>query len=175
SGLAQARTLALGYPIQVQQLLKSELRPEDYRQLEERYRHEMINEINRVRKQRGYRPLDPSSAQLAHPRLDLYVDQDSKHPMDSAGTRAGVGCTSCHDGSGNETDFVLSAHTPRSIWVDEKTGEPVLAAQLKKSEHSSEHEVATMANMLDAVYPATAVIPIGVSSLHIEPAKHGEE
>lgn len=44
----------------------------------------------------------------AHPRLDLFVSPDSPHPMKK------MGCTVCHEGSGQETDFVLAAHTPKS-------------------------------------------------------------
>ena len=70
--------------------------------------------------------------QLAHPQLNLYVDVDSPHSFEA------VGCTACHDGSGQETDFVVAAHTPRNIFVDPKTGEPVLNAQLTKKEDESE-------------------------------------
>ena len=42
----------------------------------------------------------------AHPRLDLFVDSNSPHPMEK------FGCTICHGGQGSATDFVLSAHTP---------------------------------------------------------------
>lgn len=45
---------------------------------------------------------------LAHPDLDLYVATDSPHPM------ATMGCSICHDGNGEETDFVLAGHRPRS-------------------------------------------------------------
>lgn len=44
----------------------------------------------------------------AHPHLDLYVSPKSPHPMRS------MGCTVCHEGSGQDTDFVLAAHTPRN-------------------------------------------------------------
>ncbi|MBK8269664.1 MAG: hypothetical protein IPK83_15760 [Planctomycetes bacterium] len=44
----------------------------------------------------------------AHPRLDLFVSADSPHPMKK------MGCTVCHEGSGQDTDFVLAAHTPRN-------------------------------------------------------------
>lgn len=43
----------------------------------------------------------------AHPNLDLYVSPDSPHPM---GT---MGCTVCHEGAGQDTDFILAAHTPK--------------------------------------------------------------
>jgi cytochrome c551/c552 len=164
TGITTARNLALAYPGQIQQLLKTELSAEQYRQLEERYRHAMIATLNPVRERLGLKALDPSSAQLAHPKLELYVDPDSKHPMEQ------VGCTSCHDGSGNETDFVLSAHMPRPIWVDEKTGEPVLVAQLKKpaKAEGEGEEVATMSSMLAAIYPPGDALPVGIPSLHVD-------
>lgn len=43
---------------------------------------------------------------LAHPELDLYVAPNSAHSMNT------MGCTVCHEGNGQETDFVLAAHTP---------------------------------------------------------------
>lgn len=42
----------------------------------------------------------------AHPRLDLFVDSNSPHPMQK------VGCTICHAGQGSATDFQLANHTP---------------------------------------------------------------
>ena len=53
----------------------------------------------------------------AHPRLDLFVSQDSPHDMKK------MGCTVCHEGSGHDTDFVLAAHTPKNeeeekIWKE---------------------------------------------------------
>lgn len=42
----------------------------------------------------------------AHPRLDLFVGANSKHPLES------FGCSSCHYGQGSATDFALSSHTP---------------------------------------------------------------
>lgn len=41
-----------------------------------------------------------------HPRLDLFVGDNSPHPM---GT---FGCTICHEGQGNATAFKWSSHTP---------------------------------------------------------------
>lgn len=43
---------------------------------------------------------------MAHPRLELYASSTSPHPLNK------VGCTSCHDGDGKETDFSLAVHTP---------------------------------------------------------------
>ncbi|MBV8879292.1 MAG: hypothetical protein JO332_04985, partial [Planctomycetaceae bacterium] len=45
---------------------------------------------------------------MAHPRLDLFVKDSSKHPIDK------VGCTICHEGDGRDTDFTRVVHTPNS-------------------------------------------------------------
>ncbi|MGH9678236.1 MAG: hypothetical protein ACRD36_14115, partial [Candidatus Acidiferrum sp.] len=42
----------------------------------------------------------------SHPRLDLFIDSNSPHPVER------FGCTSCHGGQGSATDFPLSSHTP---------------------------------------------------------------
>jgi len=42
-----------------------------------------------------------------HPNLDLYVTDNSKHPMNL------MGCTVCHEGNGIATDFNRAAHNPR--------------------------------------------------------------
>ncbi|HWL94056.1 MAG TPA: hypothetical protein VNT79_11025 [Phycisphaerae bacterium] len=44
----------------------------------------------------------------AHPRLDLFLSPESPHPMKK------MGCTVCHEGSGQDTDFILAAHTPKN-------------------------------------------------------------
>ncbi len=44
----------------------------------------------------------------AHPRLDLFLSAESPHPLNK------MGCTVCHEGSGQDTDFVLAAHTPKT-------------------------------------------------------------
>lgn len=43
---------------------------------------------------------------MAHPSLELYVGGSSKHPLDK------VGCTTCHEGDGRETDFSRAVHMP---------------------------------------------------------------
>lgn len=43
-----------------------------------------------------------------HPRLDVMLESRSPHPIDA------VGCTVCHEGRGQATEFVRSAHTPRN-------------------------------------------------------------
>lgn len=44
----------------------------------------------------------------AHPRLDLFVGSNSKHPAEK------FGCTSCHSGQGSATSFTLASHTPNT-------------------------------------------------------------
>jgi mono/diheme cytochrome c family protein len=51
-----------------------------------------------------------------HPRLELFVGANSKHPMER------FGCSACHSGQGSATDFTLAAHTPntapqKDAWV----------------------------------------------------------
>lgn len=53
----------------------------------------------------------------AHPRLDLFVDDNSPHPKDK------FGCTVCHSGQGSGTTFFNSSHTPNDAgqadrWTD---------------------------------------------------------
>jgi mono/diheme cytochrome c family protein/exonuclease VII large subunit len=50
----------------------------------------------------------------AHPRLDLFVDANSPHPMEK------FGCTICHQGQGSATDFVNASHTPADAVQEEK-------------------------------------------------------
>jgi len=43
-----------------------------------------------------------------HPNLELFVSNNSAHPLEE------FGCTSCHGGRGRGTDFLSSVHTPAS-------------------------------------------------------------
>ncbi len=45
---------------------------------------------------------------MAHPRLDLFVNDASKHGISK------MGCTICHEGDGRDTDFTRVVHTPNS-------------------------------------------------------------
>ncbi len=49
----------------------------------------------------------------AHPRLDLFVDNNSPHGMEK------FGCTICHAGQGSATDFNLAAHTADNATQEE--------------------------------------------------------
>ncbi|HEY7089243.1 MAG TPA: c-type cytochrome, partial [Tepidisphaeraceae bacterium] len=132
--------------------------------LENRYRVGLTDELNVTRRKQGLAALDPSPALLAHPQLELYADVDSPHAMEA------VGCTSCHDGSGQETDFVLAAHAPRDVWVDANTGVPILASQLTKplNEHPEHHDLSSMldaaehAHSLHFEHPAASTQPAEV-------------
>jgi mono/diheme cytochrome c family protein len=50
----------------------------------------------------------------AHPRLDLFVDNNSPHAMEK------FGCTICHAGQGSATEFVLASHTPEGSSQEER-------------------------------------------------------
>ncbi|HTL31047.1 MAG TPA: multiheme c-type cytochrome, partial [Tepidisphaeraceae bacterium] len=155
------RNAALRYPEELKQAMLATLDKKSLHSLLSRYRYALIDVVNPARKAQGLGALDPSPVNLAHPRMDLYVDVDSKHSFEA------VGCTSCHDGSGQETDFVVAAHMPRDIYVDSKTGEPVLASQLVH-QPPEENTIPAMSSMLEAIYPAGLVAPVKASALHIE-------
>ncbi|HEX3356047.1 MAG TPA: hypothetical protein VHS31_03610, partial [Tepidisphaeraceae bacterium] len=158
--LRPIRNASMRYADELRTALKQSLSPEQSKLLLSRYRYALVDLVNKARKAQGRETLDPSPVLLAHPRLDLYVDQDSKHSIDA------VGCTSCHDGSGQETDFVVTAHTPRKIWVDQSTGEPVLENQLTQS--VAEQKPFNLSSMRTSVCPNDAIVPASVNSLQIK-------
>lgn len=172
AGATTARDVGMRYIEEIAKGLAAAVPAEQLRLINDRYRYALVDVVNPVRREQGYPPLDASPALLAHPRLDLYADPDSYHPADLAEKRLGVGCTSCHDGSGQETDFVLAAHVPREIMVDRDSGVPVPEALLPPKETEEEIDAKTMASMLTAVAPEEAVTPKGVSSLHFELEEH---
>lgn len=104
------------YRVRLGEIVESRLSKAQRRALLDAYRHALVAEYNQRSAAQGRARLNPSRLFLAHPRLDLYADPDSRHPI------ARMGCTSCHEGSGEETQFVHTAHTPQNIWVDERTG-----------------------------------------------------
>ncbi len=60
----------------------------------------------------------------AHPRLDLFVGSNSKHPAER------FGCSACHSGQGSATSFTLASHTPntpeaKERWVREHDWEHI--------------------------------------------------
>lgn len=104
------------YRIRLGEIVESRLSKAQRRAFLDAYRHALVAEYNQRSAANGRARLNPSRLFLAHPQLDLYADPDSKHPI------ARMGCTSCHEGSGEETQFVHTAHTPQNVWVDERTG-----------------------------------------------------
>jgi mono/diheme cytochrome c family protein/plastocyanin len=167
--LAVPRIAAMKHVEDLKPAVITSLPPDKLRLLNDRYRRTMIAEANIARRKKGLKPLDPSPVMLAHSRLDLYVDVDSKHSMES------VGCTSCHDGSGLETHFVLTAHTPRPIWVDQKTGEAVLPVQIDPKTAPKSHHGEDLSSMLAAVYPHDATVPQNASNIHLATDEQSEE
>jgi cytochrome c551/c552 len=158
--LINARNAALKYLEMIRDQLQPAVPATERKLFATRYRTALLEVVNAGRREQHLPALDGSPALLAHPQLDLYVDVDSPHSFES------VGCTSCHDGSGQETDFVLAAHYPREILVDAKSGVPVLTEQLLQP--PPQHEQHDLSSMLEAVYPEHHTIPEQVSELHFE-------
>src|SRR6516165_7694517 len=50
----------------------------------------------------------------AHPRLNLFVGSNSKHPAEQ------FGCSACHSGQGSATSFSLASHTPNNFPSEER-------------------------------------------------------
>ena len=86
--------------------------------LDEQYRRDLIAAVNQKRQAAGEALLDDSPVLLAHPFV-------GGHHVWSQ-----IGCTSCHEGSGEATDFVGAAHSPRAVWVDAAGGAPLMPQEL---------------------------------------------
>lgn len=87
------------------------------KQQQDEYFEALADRVNGYLKSSGRKPLQLGEPLLAHPDLELYVSVDSPHPM------AQMGCTVCHEGNPQETDFVQAAHSPptheiREEWAD---------------------------------------------------------
>ncbi len=67
----------------------------------------LLAAMNTYLEHEGRPKVDLKSELRAHPHLDFYISPTSAHPMKT------MGCTVCHEGSGQETDFVFAAHTPK--------------------------------------------------------------
>ncbi|MHC4696843.1 MAG: hypothetical protein ACYTFA_08885 [Planctomycetota bacterium] len=78
------------------------------------YLGELLGRVNNYLTLSGRRTIDLDQPLLAHPDLDLYLSVDSPHPM------AKVGCTVCHEGNPQETDFILAAHSPPTHEVEKE-------------------------------------------------------
>jgi len=142
----------------VKQLLLGAIGQDSFDLLRGQYRYALIDQFNTHRAQAGLASLDASPVLLAHPRLDRFVDPESSHPMKT------MGCTSCHEGSGQETHFHHAAHTPRAIWVDAQTGAPVPAFLLQAPSTHETHDVA------DAVPASTDAQARGFAGISLDGA-----
>ncbi len=107
------------YTGRVKQLLRESLGEDEFKKLRSLYRYELVDYYNRHRSSDSLPTLSANPVLLAHPKLGLYANAESSHPMKT------MGCTVCHEGSGQETGFVHAAHTPRDAWVDARSGAPV--------------------------------------------------
>ncbi|HEY3242148.1 MAG TPA: hypothetical protein VGM03_02260 [Phycisphaerae bacterium] len=81
------------------------------------YYKRLLATVNLYLKEAGLKQIDLGQPLLAHPDLELFVNVDSPHPM------ATMGCTVCHEGNPQETDFVQAAHTPKSHDEAEEWGQ----------------------------------------------------
>ncbi len=82
------------------------------------YFESLLDKVNSYLTRSGRKAIELGQPVLAHPDLDFYVDIDSPHPM------VKMGCTVCHEGNPQETDFVQAAHSPpthelEEQWADE--------------------------------------------------------
>ncbi len=78
------------------------------------YFDELLKLVNGYLKLDGRKTIELGQPILAHPDLDLYLSVDSPHPM------AKVGCTVCHEGNPQETDFVQAAHSPPTHEIEKE-------------------------------------------------------
>lgn len=108
---------------------------------------------------------------VSHPKLDLFVGSNSKHPMEK------FGCTGCHLGRGRSTDFIGAVHIPENE-------EQKKAWEEKYDWHKLHHWLAPMyrSDMVEAscmkCHQGVALIPEGdkinkARMLFIESGCHG--
>jgi len=78
------------------------------------YFAELLKLVNGYLRLSGRKTIELGQPILAHPDLDLYLSVDSAHPM------AKIGCTVCHEGNPQETDFVQAAHSPPTHEIEKE-------------------------------------------------------
>jgi len=83
------------------------------REQQNAYFEALLSSVNLYLAETGRKQLELGQPLLAHPNLELYVTVDSAHPKQK------MGCTVCHEGNPQETDFVLAAHSPPTHEVEE--------------------------------------------------------
>lgn len=80
--------------------------------------------VNDYLKQTGRKAIELGQPVLAHPNLELYVSVDSPH------AQALMGCTVCHEGNPQETDFVQAAHSPPTHEAEERWADEYYISEL---------------------------------------------
>jgi len=154
----------------LKKLLRGVLAEPSFDQLGDLYRFTLVQQFNEYRAQDGLPPVSADSVLLGHPNLDRYVDADSAHPMKT------MGCTVCHEGSGQETDFTHATHTPREIWVDANTGAPVPEFLLAAGEeHGHSHEAIVEADKAHRVSAGVSLDGAAVALAVDPPVDHQEQ
>ncbi len=78
------------------------------------YFHALLALVNNYLSASGRKTIQLEQPLLAHPHLDLYLTPDSAHPVSK------MGCTVCHEGNPQETDFVQAAHSPPTHEIEEE-------------------------------------------------------
>ncbi|RME38687.1 MAG: hypothetical protein D6788_06955, partial [Planctomycetota bacterium] len=78
------------------------------------YFEALLEKVNSYLRLTGRKTIKLGQPLLAHPHLELYVSVNSPHPA------AKMGCSVCHEGNSQETDFVQAAHTPPTHEVRER-------------------------------------------------------
>ncbi|MEX2215461.1 MAG: hypothetical protein WD768_15110 [Phycisphaeraceae bacterium] len=104
----------------------------------------------------GFAAVSTNPVLRAHPRLDMYVDPESHHPLNNP-SKFIMGCSVCHEGSGQETDFSHVGHVPREAWVDMETGAKV-ADFLLTGEKGSASQLRTKIRDNKAAKPSLALL-----------------
>lgn len=84
------------------------------REQQHEYFEKLLAQVNHYLTLSGRKTIKLAEPLFAHPDLDLYVNVDSPHPMNL------MGCTVCHEGNPQETEFVLAAHSPPSHEVEKR-------------------------------------------------------
>ncbi len=78
------------------------------------YFADLVKVVNEYLEESGRKTLHLAQPLLAHPKLDLYVAVDSPHP------KKDFGCTVCHEGNPQETDFVLASHSAPTHKIEDE-------------------------------------------------------
>lgn len=156
------------YRLSLGEIVDQFLSKPEKRAFDDSYRHVLVDMYNAGAASLGRSRLSDSRLILAHPRLDLYADPDSRHPIVT------MGCTSCHEGSGEETQFPHTAHTPEDIWVDARTGMlvPDFLVKATGSDLAITRQIRGGAAAGQAVHTSPQEPSVVLAGFNAEPAEH---